>query len=122
MDSKTREPIIGASITVEGEKTGSISDIDGRFEIEAPEYSRLCVSYVGYVTQLVPVKANSLLEVWMSEDTKVIDEVVVVGYGAVSKTHDCHCPGEAGKDSTSGSKQYQPVINGSCRRLTGNCQ
>lgn len=50
MDSKTREPIIGASITVEGEKTGSISDIDGRFEIEAPEYSRLCVSYVGYVT------------------------------------------------------------------------
>lgn len=85
MDSKTREPIIGASITVEGEKTGSISDIDGRFEIEAPEYSRLCVSYMGYVTQLVPVKANSLLEVWMSEDTKVIDEVVVVGYGAVSK-------------------------------------
>lgn len=36
MDSKTREPIIGASITVEGEKTGAISDIDGRFEIEAP--------------------------------------------------------------------------------------
>jgi len=85
MDSKTREPIIGASITVEGEKTGAISDIDGRFEIEAPEHSRLCVSYMGYVTQLVPVKANSLLEIWMSEDTKVIDEVVVVGYGAVSR-------------------------------------
>lgn len=85
MDSKTREPIIGASITVEGEKTGAISDIDGRFEIEAPEHSKLCVSYMGYATQLVPVKANSLLEIWMSEDTKVIDEVVVVGYGAVSR-------------------------------------
>lgn len=106
MDSKTREPIIGASITVEGEKTGAISDIDGRFEIEAPEHSRLCVSYMGYVTQLVPVKAN-----------KPIGDMDVGGHesdrrssgGRIwcriqKESDDCHCPGETGKDSTSGNE------------------
>lgn len=84
LDSKSREPIIGASITMEGEQKGTISNTDGCFEIETPEDSRIKISYIGYLTQLVTPQKNGTLEVLLSENTQMIDEIVVVGYGSMA--------------------------------------
>ena len=74
------EPIIGASIVVEGTKGGTISDLDGNFSINVPAEGKLQVSYIGYVTQILTPK-NSTLKIVLQDDTETLDEVVVVGYG-----------------------------------------
>lgn len=84
-DNATKEPIVGASIVVEGRKTGVISDLNGHFEIEIPENAKIYISYIGYVTQTVDVRDNMSLKVYLTEDMNLIEEVVVVGYGSVSK-------------------------------------
>ncbi|WP_343006396.1 SusC/RagA family TonB-linked outer membrane protein, partial [Bacteroides uniformis] len=84
-DRKTGEPIIGASIAVEKESIGAISDINGNFAINVSADKKIVVSYIGYESQVLDVLDKSFLEIYLSEDIKLIDEVVVVGYGSVSK-------------------------------------
>ena len=79
-------PVIGASV-VEGRTTnGTITDVDGNFSLSVPANSTLTISFVGYKTQTVPVNGKNSLKVTLQEDTEVLDEVVVVGYGTMKKS------------------------------------
>ena len=79
------EPVIGASIQVEGTGVGTISDFDGNFTLEAAEGNTLVFSFIGYKKQYIPVKGQKKLSVVMREDSEMLDDVVVIGYGTVSK-------------------------------------
>ena len=82
---ETGEPVIGASILIEGTTTGTITDLDGNFTIDASDGQMLVISYMGYATQTVAASNN--LKVTLLPDTKVIEEVVVIGYGASKKSN-----------------------------------
>lgn len=79
------EPIIGASIIVKGTTHGTITDFNGDFSLNAPANAVLVVSYIGYKTQEIAVDGRKSLEIVLKEDTEVLDEVVVVGYGTQKK-------------------------------------
>ena len=80
------EPVIGASVVVKGNNTmGTITDFDGNFMLDVPTKSVLVISYIGYVTQEVPTAGKNSLEIILKEDTKTLDEVVVIGYGTQRK-------------------------------------
>lgn len=79
---ETGEAIIGANVKVVGTTTGSITDLDGNFSLSAPSGGKIEISFIGYATQAVTIPANGTLRVTMSEDSKLLDEVVIVGYGA----------------------------------------
>lgn len=80
------EPVIGASVVVKDNKTmGTITDFDGNFSLDVPSGSVLVISYIGYVTQKVPVTGKKSLDIMLKEDTKTLDEVVVIGYGTQRK-------------------------------------
>lgn len=80
-------PIIGANVIVKGSTNGTITDIDGNFTLEVPAHAILLISYIGYVSQEVLVKNQNNLAILMIEDSKSIDEVVVIGYGSVKKSN-----------------------------------
>lgn len=82
------EPIIGANVILKGDATvGSITDIDGNFDLSVPSNATLQVSYIGYNTQDVSVGNKSFLNITLKEDTETLDEVVVVGYGSQKKVN-----------------------------------
>lgn len=74
------EPIIGANVHIAGSQAGTISDLDGYYFIEVPPEKKIAVSYIGYITQTLTPK-KELLNIILQEDTRTLDEVVVVGYG-----------------------------------------
>ena len=78
------DPIIGANVLVKGTQNGTITDFDGRFTIEAPSGAILVVSYIGYIQQEVKVTGDKLT-IRLAEDSKSLEEVVVVGYGVQKK-------------------------------------
>ena len=78
------EPLIGASVMVEGTKNGVVTDLDGNFAISAKNGQTLEVSYLGFITQKVKV-TGSVINVTLFEDKQSLDEVVVVGYGVQKK-------------------------------------
>jgi TonB-linked SusC/RagA family outer membrane protein len=82
------EPVIGANIFLKGTSTGTVTDVNGNFDLNIPNSAaskaELVVSYVGYLTQTVQVKDKSQVTVTLTEDTQ-LDEVVVVGYGTQKK-------------------------------------
>lgn len=82
------QPIIGANIVEKGSKSiGTITDIDGKFSLRLSNGSTdLVVSYIGYITKEVPVGTSSFLNITLTEDTKILEEVVVIGYGTVKKS------------------------------------
>jgi TonB-linked SusC/RagA family outer membrane protein len=77
------DPVIGATILIKGTYQGTISDVDGNFRLTAPSGGILQISYVGYITEEVPVSAQ--VRVTLFADAEVLDEVVVVGYGTQRK-------------------------------------
>lgn len=80
------EAIIGASVTVKGATSnGTITDLDGKFDLDAPANATLVISYVGYKTIEIPVNGKKTLTITLKEDTEMLDEVVVVGYGTQKK-------------------------------------
>ena len=79
------EPIIGASVLLKGTTNGTITDIDGNFTLQGVKAGTLVISYIGYKTQEVVVSGNASLKVVLTEDSEVLDEVVVVGYGTQKK-------------------------------------
>lgn len=80
------EPIIGATIMERGTTNGTITDFDGNFMLEVPAGASIEISYIGYQTQLLSADINKLMSVTLKEDTEILDEVVVVGYGVVKKS------------------------------------
>ena len=78
------EPLIGASVMVQGTKNGAVTDLDGNFTITAKNGQTLEVSYLGFITQKVKV-TGSVINVTLLEDKQSLDEVVVVGYGVQKK-------------------------------------
>ena len=80
------EPVIGANVIVKGQSTGTITDIDGRFVLDASKDAVLQITYIGYVSQEVKVSGKKELNVVLKEDTETLDEVVVIGYGTAKKS------------------------------------
>ena len=82
------EPVIGASILEKGTTNGTITDFDGNFTLNnVPEKGILVISYIGYKTQEVNISGKTNVKVVLKEDTEVLDEVVVVGYGTQKKVN-----------------------------------
>lgn len=82
VSSTDNEPLIGATIQLEGAQgTGTITDFEGNFSIEANEGQTLVVSYIGYITKKVAVAGASHYNITLDEDKASLDEVVVIGYG-----------------------------------------
>ncbi len=79
------EPMIGVSVLVKGSTTGTVTDMNGRFTLNAPAGSTLVISYIGYQTQEKKVGNQKSLSISLKPDNQLLDEVVVVGYGTVKK-------------------------------------
>ena len=80
------EPIIGASVVEKGNTTnGTITDLDGNFSIKIDGKKTLVISYIGMKTQEIAVQGKKIINVTMTDDSKALDEVVVIGYGTVAK-------------------------------------
>ncbi|SEJ51917.1 TonB-linked outer membrane protein, SusC/RagA family [Cyclobacterium xiamenense] len=79
------QPVPGATVLIEGSSTGTVSDIDGNFSIEAAEGSVLLVSFIGYESQRITVGSQTNLNITLREDQSSLEEVVVVGYGTQKK-------------------------------------
>ncbi len=82
---QNNEAVIGASVMVKGTSIGTATDIDGRFTLNVPAKGTLIISYVGYVTQEIPLTGQTDIRVDLKEDTASLDELVVVGYGVQKK-------------------------------------
>lgn len=79
------EPLIGASVTIEGAHIGVTTDIDGNYEINVPEGGRLMFSYIGFTPEKKKIDKAGRLDIVMSEDSQLLNEVVVIGYGTMDK-------------------------------------
>ena len=79
------EPIIGATVKVQGSNEGAITDLDGNFSVKAASNATLVISYVGYITEQVQVSGRSKIAVTMREDNTTLEDVVVIGYGTMKK-------------------------------------
>ena len=77
------EPIIGANILVKGTSNGTITDLDGNFQLTTDADATLVISFIGYQTQELP--AQPVMNITLRDDTEQLDEVVVIGYGSVKK-------------------------------------
>lgn len=82
-----KSPLLGVNISIAGTTTGTMTDIDGKFSLEVPsDKSVLHITYVGFVTQDITVGKERKFDIVMVEDTKKLEEVVIVGYGTQKKT------------------------------------
>lgn len=79
------EPVIGATVRPQGSRGGTVTDLDGRFEVEAPDDGVLEFSYIGYKTQLVNVRGKRQFAVTMVENVNDLNETVVIGYGTMKR-------------------------------------
>ena len=85
VSDESGEPIIGATVKVQGSSEGAITDFDGNYSVKAASNATLSFSYVGYVTQTVNVGGKSTINVTMVEDNTTLNDVVVIGYGTMKK-------------------------------------
>ena len=101
------EPIVGATVKVKGNSTGTLSDLNGNFTIEATNGSTLQISYIGFASQELAVGNRNAVKVTMTEDDNVLNEVIVIGYGSVRKAD------LAGSVSVMSDKAFkdQPIKN-----------
>ena len=86
VNDEAGEPVIGATVKVQGSNEGAITDFDGNFSVKAASNATLSVSYVGYITQQVSVGGRSNISVTLKEDTNTLNDVVVIGYGTMKKS------------------------------------
>lgn len=81
------DPIIGATVKVEGTKNATVTDLDGNYTLNNVQGGKLQVSYIGYQTQTVAIGSRSNINISMAEDNKTLSEIVVVGYGTQKKAN-----------------------------------
>lgn len=112
VDSKTGEPVIGASVKVKGTKLAAVTDLNGEFELNTHANATLQISYVGF--KETEVKASNGMKISLEEDTESLEEVVVVGYGTQKKESltgaMANIKGEKLKDITSAT--VENMLNG----------
>lgn len=82
---KTNEPLIGASIVVEGTQTGTVTDLDGKFQLNVPVGKSILITYTGFIAQKIEVKKATTLTIVLEEDAKLLQDIVVFGYGKMEK-------------------------------------
>ena len=83
---QTGEPLIGVNVMEKGTTNGTITDVDGKYSVTVTSQAPVFVfSYIGYLTQEIPVSGKQVVNVTMQEDTEELDEVVVIGYGTAKK-------------------------------------
>lgn len=80
------EPIIGANIVEKGTSNGTVTDIDGNFAFSVEDGTILQISYIGYLEQEIPTAGRTSVNIILQEDTRALDELVVIGYGMVRKS------------------------------------
>ena len=85
VNDEAGDPVIGATVKVQGSQTGAITDFDGKFSVEAGPNATLVISYVGYETQNVKVGGKNDLVITLKEDNTTLNDVVVIGYGTMKK-------------------------------------
>jgi len=85
VNDEAGEPVIGATVKVQGSNDGTITDFNGEFSVNAASNATLVISYVGYVTQEVKVAGKSNINVTLVEDNTTLNDVVVIGYGTMKK-------------------------------------
>ncbi len=83
---ETGEAIIGASVSIKGTTTGTVSDLDGNFTLKVKDSDVLTISYVGYMNQEMRVAGQSEIKIVLKEDSHMLDELVVIGYGTIKKS------------------------------------
>ncbi|HEV3252519.1 MAG TPA: carboxypeptidase-like regulatory domain-containing protein, partial [Puia sp.] len=83
--SVSGEALSGVTVSVKGTSTGTSTDNNGNFSITVPEKGTLIISYIGYQSQQIPVNSRSVIDVKLETSNKIMDEVVVIGYGQASK-------------------------------------
>ena len=86
VNDETGEPIIGASVQVQGTKTGAITDFNGNFSVQAGSNATLVISYIGYTSATVKVNGRNNITVTLKEDAQTLNDVVVIGYGVQKKS------------------------------------
>ncbi|MDR0682919.1 MAG: TonB-dependent receptor [Dysgonamonadaceae bacterium] len=87
VNDKNGEALIGAGISVKGTSTGTVADLDGNYTLSVPdEKATLVFSYLGYLTQEIAVGNRRIIDVTLVEDSKTLDEIVVIGYGTMKKS------------------------------------
>ena len=96
-------PVIGASVLVKGTSTGAATDFDGKFTLNAKPGATLVISYIGYLTKEVKVDSRNSYSITLEEDKKVLDEVVVVGYGTMKKSDISGASVSLGENAMKGS-------------------
>ena len=96
-------PVIGASVVIKGTSTGVATDFDGNFSLSANPGQTLVISYIGYVTKEVKIDNKTVYDITLEEDKKVLDEVVVVGYGTMKKSDLSGSSVSLGEDALKGS-------------------
>lgn len=79
------EAIIGANILVRSTSTGTVTDYDGNFTLQAPANGEFEVSYIGYITQTIPIQNRNTINIVLEGDIELLNELVVIGYGTVKK-------------------------------------
>jgi len=82
---KNGEPLIGVNIIVKGTTNGTVTDFDGNFSVVCNPTDILQISYIGYITQEITVGNKSSLQITMQEDTEILEEVIVIGYGTTTR-------------------------------------
>ena len=94
IDAANNLEVIGAAVQVEGTSLGTITDMDGNFVLQGvPTKGNLVFSFVGYKTVKAAIKNGQIYNIKLQEDTKVLDEVVVVGYGSMREKRGDRCSG-----------------------------
>ena len=79
------DPVIGATVKVQGSSEGTITDFNGNFTVKAASNATLIFSYIGYTTKEVKVNGQSTVNVTLEEDNTTLEDVVVIGYGTMKK-------------------------------------
>ena len=86
VNDEAGEPVIGASVKVVGTNTGSVTDINGKFSVNATQNGQLVISYVGYETQRVKIEGRQTINIVMKDDAQTLSDVVVIGYGTAKRS------------------------------------
>ena len=86
VDDATGEPLIGATVMEKGTSNGTATDFDGNFTLNVDPKATLVISYIGYDTQEVPVDGRTEIKVTLQDNTTMLAETVVIGYGSVKKS------------------------------------
>ena len=110
----TGEPAIGASVTEKGTARGTVTDMNGKFELSIGEDAVLLISYIGYSTQEIPVGNQTNFKIVLKENTQLLSELVVIGYGTMKKSD------LTGSITAIGEKDFQKgLVTNSSSLITG---